>query len=131
MYRVLTALFLIVASTVASSAQGLLPVIWQSQRGAILKVLWADTASGNFGGVFISAPGGPCPGVPYNVSGRKWGPRVAFRTSRRWTSDCRIDAVWSGRFVNPTRIVAHWRATFVLPNGRRAVRHGTEVFRRI
>ena len=131
MYRVLTALFLVVASTVVSSAQGLLPVIWQSQRGAILKVLSADPASGNFRGVFISAPGGPCPGVPYDVAGRKWGPRVAFRTWRTWTSDCRATAVWSGRLVNPTTIVAHWRATFVLPNGRRVTGRGTEVFHRI
>jgi hypothetical protein len=131
MYRVLTALLLLFASTLASSAQGLLPVIWQSQRGAILKVLWADTASGNFRGVFISAPSGPCPGVPHDLAGRKWGPRVTFRTWRTWTVDCRVTAVWSGRFVNPTTVVAHWSATFVAPNGRRVTRRGTEVFHRI
>jgi hypothetical protein len=131
MYRVLTALFLLVVSTVASSAQGLLPAIWQSQRGAILKVLWADPATGNFRGVFISAPGGPCPGVPYDVTGRKWGPRVTFRTSRTWTSDCRVNAIWSGRLVGPTSMVARFTATFVGPNGRLVTRSGSEVFRRI
>jgi len=131
MYRVLTALFLLVASTVASSAQGLLPAIWQSQRGAILKVLWADPATGNFRGVLISAPGGPCPGVPYDVTGRKWGPRVKFQSSRTWTSDCRVTAIWSGRLTSPTSMVARWTATYVEPSGRRVVRRGTEVFRRI
>jgi|SoiMethySBSTD1v2_1073268.scaffolds.fasta_scaffold2243514_2 hypothetical protein len=131
MYRVLTALFLLVATTVASSAQGLLPAIWQSQRGAILKVLWADAATGNFGGVFISAPGGPCPGVPNNVTGRKWGPRVNFVTTRTWTLDCRVTARWSGRLTGPTTMVARWTAVFVDANGRRVVRSGSEFFRRI
>jgi hypothetical protein len=130
MYRVLTVLFLLVASTVASSAQGLWPVIWQSQRGAILKMLWVDPPSGNFRGVFISSPGGPCPGVPYDMAGRVRGSRIAFQTTRRWTSDCRITATWSGRY-NPATIVAHWSAVAVGPNGRRIRMHGTEVFRRI
>jgi len=131
MYRVLVALFLVVASSVASSAQGLLPAIWQSQRGAILKVLWADSASGNFGGVFISAPGGLCPGVPNDMAGRKWGTRVTFVTTRARSFDCRVTAAWRGPLLGPDRMVTYWRATFELPNGRRVTRRGTEVFRRI
>jgi hypothetical protein len=58
MYRVLAASLLLAASTAASWAQGLSPSVWQSQQGAILKVLTADSASGNFGGIFISSPTG-------------------------------------------------------------------------
>ena len=40
MYRIIAALFLLLASTAASSAQGLDPSVWQSrERGGLLKVL--------------------------------------------------------------------------------------------
>ena len=39
MYRIIAALFLLLASTAASSAQGLYPSVWQTQRGGLLKVL--------------------------------------------------------------------------------------------
>jgi hypothetical protein len=131
MYRVIAALCLLLASAAASSAQGLLPSVWQSQRGTLLKVLSVDPASGNFRGVFISSPSGPCPAVPYDVAGRARGPRVAFQTSRTWTADCRATAVWSGRFVGPTTVAARFTATVVGPNGRVARTRGTEVFQRI
>jgi hypothetical protein len=41
----------------------LFPSVWQSQRGALLKVLAVDPATGNFIGVFITGPAGTCPGV--------------------------------------------------------------------
>jgi|SRR5262245_29695762 len=129
MYRVLAACFFLIASAAASSAQPLLPSVWQSQRGTILKVLSVD-AAGNFGGTFISSPAGPCPAVPYDLAGRVRGPRVAFQTSRMWTSDCRVTAVWSGRFVSPTTIATRWTATVVAPNGRVTRTRGTEVFQR-
>ena len=66
MYRIVASLFLLVASTVVSSAQGLWPSVWQGQRGSILKVLWVGPA-GNFGGVFITSPAGPCPAVPTDL----------------------------------------------------------------
>jgi hypothetical protein len=131
MYRITAASLVLVASTAASSAQGLVPSVWQSERGSILKVLGADPATGSFGGVFISAPAGPCPGVPYNLSGRARGPRVIFQTSRDWTPDCRVTTTWSGRFVNPTTVAARWVATYVAPNGRVVRVRGTEAFRRI
>ena len=58
MYRMLPASLLLVAFTAASSAQDLSPSVWQSQSGAILKVLNADPATGNLTGVFISSPTG-------------------------------------------------------------------------
>ena len=125
MCRIIAAFFLVLASAVTASAQGLFPSIWQTQRGAVLKVLSVDPA-GNFSGVFITSPGGPCPGVPYNLVGSFCGPRVVFQTSRNWTSDCNVTTTWSGRFVSPTTIVARGNATF----GGRRVR-GTEVFQRI
>jgi hypothetical protein len=82
MYRIIAALFFLLASAAASSAQGLFPSVWQSQRGALLKVLAVDPATGNFTGVFISGPAGSCPGVPYDLAGRVRGPRVVFQTSR-------------------------------------------------
>ena len=83
MYRIIAALFLLLASVASSSAQDLSPSVWQGQRGSLLKVLGADPASGNFTGVFIGSPGGPCPGdVPYELAGQIRGPRVVFQTSR-------------------------------------------------
>ena len=130
MYRIVTALFLLVASAAASSAQGLLPSVWQSQRGAILKVLWTDP-TGSFRGVFISNPSGPCPAVPYDVAGRIRGPVVAFQTSRTWTLDCRATAVWTGRLINPTTFAVKWVATSPGPKGRPVRTGGSEIFRRI
>jgi hypothetical protein len=131
MYRIIAALLLLVASATASSAQGLFPSVWQSQRGALLKVLAVDAATGNFTGVFISGPAGTCQGVPYDLAGRVRGPRVLFQTSRNWTTDCRATTMWSGRFVSPTTVVATGIATYVAPNGRVARVRGTEVFQRI
>jgi hypothetical protein len=130
MYRLIVALFFLVASVAASSAQGLLPSVWKSQSGALLKVLRVDPA-GNFSGVFLSSPGGPCPAVPYDVTGRFRGSRVAFQTSRGWTSDCRVTAVWSGRLVGPTTVAARFVATRVGPGGRPVKTRGTEVFQRL
>jgi hypothetical protein len=125
MRRIIAAFFLLLASAATASAQGLFPSVWQTQRGGVLKVLSVDPA-GNFTGVFISSPTGPCPGVPYNLVGRVRGPLVAFQTSRSWTSDCNVTTNWTGRFVRPTTVVARGRATFA---GRRV--RGTEVFQRI
>jgi hypothetical protein len=130
MFRIIAALFLLLASAAASSAQGLFPSVWQSQRGALLKVLAADP-TGNFTGVFVSGPAGTCPGVPYDLAGRVRGPRVIFQTSRNWTTDCRATTVWSGRFVSPTTVVTRGIATYVSPDGRVRRVQGTEVFQRI
>jgi hypothetical protein len=125
MYRLIVTGFLLLASAATASAQGFSPSVWQTQRGALLKVLSVD-GGGNFTGVFITSPAGPCPGVPYNVVGSVRGPRVVFQTSRNWTSDCNVTTNWSGRFVSPTTVVARGRAAFA---GRRVL--GTEVFQRI
>jgi hypothetical protein len=130
MYRIIAALFILIASAAAASAQGLLPSTWQSQPGALLKVLRVD-ASGQFSGVFISNPSGPCPAVPYDMAGRVRGPWVSFQTSRPWTPDCRVTAVWSGRLLNPTTLAVRWVATTVAPNGRVVRTRGSEVFRRL
>jgi hypothetical protein len=130
MYRVIAALFLVVASAVVASAQALLPSVWRSDRGALLKVLYGD-GTGGFRGVFLSNPSEPCPVVPYNVAGGIRGRWIGFETSRTWTPDCSVTAVWHGRFVTPTTIVARWTATSVGPNGRRIRTYGREVFHRI
>ena len=130
MYRVIAALFLLIASADASSAQGLSPSVWRSESGALLRVLRVDPA-GTFSGVFLSSPTSPCPAVPYDLAGGVRGPRVAFRTSRTWTSDCSVTAVWSGRFVSPTIIAARWVATRGAPDGRGVKTRGTEVFQRL
>jgi hypothetical protein len=131
MFHIIAAVFLLLASTVASSAQGLSPSVWQSQRGTLLKVLAIDSATGNFTGVFISSPAGTCPGVPYDLAGRVRGPRVLFQTSRNWTTDCRATTVWFGRFVSPTTVVTRGITTYVAPNGRLTRVRGTETFQRI
>ncbi|MGA7488066.1 MAG: hypothetical protein WBW74_14155 [Xanthobacteraceae bacterium] len=130
MSRIIAALFLLIASAVTSSAQGLLPSVWRSERGALLKILSVDPA-GNFTGVFISGPTGSCPGVPYQLAGSIRGPRVVFQTSRNWTRDCNVTTVWSGRFVNPTTVATRAVATYVAPNGRVVKVRGAEIFQRI
>jgi hypothetical protein len=125
MRRTIVAFALLLASVATASAQGLFPSVWQTQRGGLLKVLSVDPA-GNFSGIFISSPTGPCPGVPYNLVGRVQGARVVFQTSRTWTSDCSVTTNWTGRFVSPTTVVAKGDAFFA---GRRV--RGTEVFQRI
>ena len=57
MSRIIAALFLLLASAAASSAQGLFPSVWQSQRGALLKVLAVDPA-GKFHRSFRQRSGG-------------------------------------------------------------------------
>jgi hypothetical protein len=130
MYRIVTALFLLAVSAVTASAQGLIPAIWQGQRGSLMKVLTMDPA-GNFAGVFLSSPVGPCPAVPYDIVGRIQGSRVVFQTSRNWTADCRVTTVGQGRFVSPTTVVTRWIATYVGPDGRVVRVRGTDVFQRI
>src|SRR5215831_8170023 len=130
MFHIIAALFLLIASTVASLAQSLSPSVWQGQRGSLLKVLGADAASGNFTGVFI---GGPCPGVPYQLAGQIRGPRVVFQTSKSYIarSDCPVTMVASGRFVSPTTVATRWIATYAGPNGRPVRVRGAEIFHRI
>ena len=132
MYRFSAAMVLLVASAGAASAQGGFS-IWQSQRGAILKVYNIDRTTGNFSGVFLSEPNGPCPGVNYDLAGRveRAQRRVVFATSRTWTSDCAVTTVWSGRALGPSTAAVRWSARYVAPNGRVVRTHGTEVFRRI
>jgi hypothetical protein len=130
MYRIVTALFILAVSAVTASAQGLIPAIWQGQRGSLMKVLTMDPA-GNFAGVFLSSPVGPCPAVPYDIVGRIQGARVVFQTSRNWTADCRVTTVGQGRFVSPTTVVTRWIATYVGPNGRVVRVRGSDVFQRI
>jgi len=130
MYRVIAALFLLAASAVASSAQGILPSIWRTEQGAILKFLSVDSATGNVSGLFINNPSGPCPAVAYDLTGRVRGSRVIFQTSRTW-SDCRATAVWSGRYVSSTGLATRWIATSVAPNGRVVRTRGRAVFQRI
>jgi hypothetical protein len=131
MYRIVAAFFLLLVSVAGSLAQGLQPSVWQGQRGSVLKVLTVDPTTGNFAGVFLSNPVGPCPAVPYDVVGHTQGPRVVFRTSRNWTSDCRVTTVGSGRFVSPTTVATRWIATYVGPDGRVVRVRGTDVFQRI
>ena len=129
MNRVIGALFLVGASAGVASAQAVLPSVWRSDRGAVMKALYGDP--GGFSGVFLSTPSAPCPVVPYNVAGRIRGPWIVFQTSRTWTPDCSVTAVWHGRFVRPTTFVARWSATSLGPDGRVIRTHGREVFNRI
>ena len=77
MYRILAAFFLLVASVATSSAQGLLPAVWQNQQGSLLKVSASDPATGRFAGVYINY-GGICPGAPYDVAGATRGVRIGL-----------------------------------------------------
>src|SRR5262245_7760221 len=116
MYRMIGVLVVLIVSTVASSAQGLFPAIWRDDQGAIATVLRTDPATGNFTGIYINGTAGQCPGVRYDVAGQIRGQRIAFRTSRDWTENCRATVVWAGRILSPTTIAT--RRALVAPNGR-------------
>ena len=133
MYRFTVALGLVIAFTAASSAQSSLPTLWQSEGGAILKVLNVDSATGDFSGVFISSPTGPCPAVNFDLAGRVQVAqrRVVFQTSRTWTSDCGGTVVWSGRAIGQGAARVSWTSRTVGPNGQVVKRRGTEVFKRM
>jgi hypothetical protein len=124
MYRIIAALFLLVASVATSSAQTLFPSVWQNQQGSLLKVLATDP-SGSFRGVFINY-GPPCPGAVYDVAGGIRGPLIGFQAWKSWSFDCKSVTVWRGRMVDATTFVATWTMTY----GGRRVR-GTDTFRRI
>ena len=114
MYRVIAALLFLVASAAAASAQGLSPSVWQSRAGDAAESPERRRCR-EFQRRLRQQPGWPVSGSPYDLAGRVRGPRVAFQTSRTWTSDCRVNAVWSGRFVNPTTV-----ATQIYRDHRRA-----------
>jgi len=125
MYRIIAALFLLVASVATSSAQpALFPSVWQNQQGSLLKVLATDSG-GNFRGVFISY-GPPCPGAVYDVAGGMRGPLIQFQAWKAWSLDCKSVTLWRGRMINPTTVVVQWVMTY----GGRRVR-GVDTFRRI
>src|SRR5262245_24525644 len=135
MYRFTVALALVVASATASSAQSLnwRPTLWQSERGAIVKVLNIDPATGNFSGVLISSPTGPCPSVRYDVTGRVRPAlrRVVFVSSNTWSSDCKASVLWSGRSIGPGTAAVRWIAKSTGPDGQVVTRRGTELFKRM
>ena len=129
MYRIVAAFLLLVASVATSSAQGLVPAVWQNQQGSLLKVLASDPA-GRFSGVYINY-GGICPGAPYDVSGATRGPRIGFQAWRAVSPFCKSTTVWRGRLVNPTTIVATWVMTYVDASGVTRRVRGADTFRRI
>ena len=129
MYRVTVAFVLLIASTAASWAQS--PSIWKSEQGAILKVLSIDTATGNFSGIFISSPTGPCAGVVYDLIGHQRGARMEFQTSKTWPSDCSLTVVWSGRTDSQGTLATRWFVKYAAPNGPPVQKRGTEVFQRL
>ena len=125
MYRIIAALFLLVASVATSSAQpALFPSVWQNQQGSLLKVLATDSG-GNFRGVFISY-GPPCPGAVFDAAGALRGPLIGFQTWKAWSPDCRATTVWRGRMINLTTVVVKWVMTY---GGRK--NRGVDTFRRI
>jgi len=129
MSRVISAIVILIASTVASSAQGFFPAIWRGDQGSIVKVLRTDAATGNFTGIYINGTTGPCPGVRYDVAGQIRGQRIVFRTSRDWTENCRATVVWAGRILGPTTIAT--RRALVTPNGRLVRERRTITFQRV
>ena len=133
MYRFTVALALVIASATASSAQNWRPTLWQSERGAIIKVLSIDPATGNFSGILISSPTGACPAVRYDLAGRVRAPqrRVAFTTSNTWSSDCQGTVVWHGRSIGPGTAAVTWISKSAGPNGQVITSRGTEIFTRM
>ena len=129
MYRVTIAFVLLITFAAASWAQS--PLVWKSQQGAILKVLNIDSATGNFSGIFISSPTGPCPGVVYDVAGRLRGHQIAFQTSKTGPSDCALTVAWSGRTDSQGTLATRWIVKSAAPNGPPVKKRGTEVFQRV
>jgi hypothetical protein len=133
MYRLVVALALVIASATVSSAQNWRPTLWQSERGAIVKVLSIDPATGNFNGILISSPTGACPSVRYDLAGhvRVATRRAVFRTTNTWSSDCQGTVVWFGRSIAPGTAAVTWVAKSTGPDGHVITRRGTEIFKRL
>jgi len=112
MYRLMAALFLLLAATLAASAQNLvIPSYWLNQRGSEMK-LYSWGADGTFKGVYINhAAGFACQNTPYDLWGRAIGSHIKFMVIwTNWAADCKSKTVWQGRVRGGT-IATRWILT--------------------
>ncbi|MGA7233844.1 MAG: avidin/streptavidin family protein [Xanthobacteraceae bacterium] len=130
MKRLVTALVLIVATSVGAFAQSLpVPSYWLNQRGSEMK-LYAITPSGDFTGVYFNKAAGfqcqygPSNPVPYTVNGHARGNSVIFNVV--WNNgivNCNSKTVWFGTLQGRT-LTTKWTLT-----GRGIPpMHGTDIF---
>jgi hypothetical protein len=129
MYRLITALFVLVAITVSASAQSLpVPSYWLNQRSSEMKLYNID-AQGRFLGVFINhAAGFSCQNTPYDLEGRVWRDHVGFAVVwKNWVTDCKSMTVWHGRVSGHT-IWTRWVLYVRKGNNAIPVLHGRDAF---
>jgi len=129
MYRLITALFVLVAVTVSASAQSLpVPSYWLNQRGSEVKLYNID-AQGHFLGVFINhAAGFACQNTPYELRGHTWGDHVKFAVLwKNWAQDCKSMSVWHGRLIGHT-IWTRWVLYTKNINGTISILRGKDNF---
>jgi len=111
MYRLFTALLLLVAATTTTFAQSLLPVpsYWTNQRGSEMKIYDID-AQGNFKGVFINhAQGFACQNTPFDLTGKSIGPYVKFIVAwKNAFADCHSTTVWRGTVIDNAKMPTRW-----------------------
>jgi len=104
MKRLVTALSIVVATSVSAFAQSLpVPSYWRNQRGSEMKI-YAIDAKGNFKGIYINHGGPGCQNSPFNLAGKeKVGGHVTFIVV--WTNfmqNCNSQTVWHGRIEGKT-----------------------------
>jgi hypothetical protein len=116
MYRIVTALLFLVATTVGTLAQSLpVPSFWQNQRGSYMK-LYSMDAQGHFIGVYMNnAEGFKCRyspfNPPYQVTGKAHGAKVRFTVV--WDNgvqNCNSTTVWHG-LLNGKTLATVWILT--------------------
>ncbi len=103
MFRLFTALFLLVAASVGAHAQSFpVPSYWKDQRGAEMKFYKID-AQGKLTGVYTNPDAGACRNAPFPLTGRVRGAHIHLVVV--WANgvlNCKTRTLWSGQVVGKT-----------------------------
>jgi Avidin family len=104
MKRLVTALLIVVATSVSAFAQSFpVPSYWINQRGSEMKIFWIS-AQGIFRGVYINhASGFACQGTPYDLTGIVRGNHIAFTVVwNNFVQNCNSETFWHGHIEGKT-----------------------------
>jgi hypothetical protein len=129
MYRLITALLLLVIPSIGAFADNLpVPSYWTSRRGE-MKIYSID-ARGNLTGEYTSrTPGIICQNMPFDVRGREAANAVRFTVVwKNSVQDCKSTTLWFGR-VHSKSIRTWWVHTYLDSQGVVRRMRSTENFR--
>jgi hypothetical protein len=123
--RVLTTVFLLLATMATAFAQNLPPLsTWKNEGGSILTIWWVSGDS--FHGSFTNfAPGFQCQGIPYPAVGSV-KPNGAVLLTVTFTN-CNTVTNWHGRLLG-NQIPTRWKLVYSDSNGHFRTLYGKNVF---